>query len=433
MNQPQLRLLSLVLLSACSGKGDGAGAPPFLGDGDDTAGVTEECVEGVVRIAEVRDAMSTVARFVGDEVAVGWLSPNAAGDGGEVQFEVFDTTGASTTGPVSMLSVDVSGWPWPGSYLYSTLGVSGTSIMMAAHTRQYSSLADDGDISVVTGAVYDMETGESLSTGPLSETQYAGDTASGYHPKIMPRDGGFRVLYEDFRRPEPGGGYGDTGPRGGLYYSDVSQAGAVTPFDQQITQYWASGMADTERGAALAGNSVLWLSGSDSDRETVYMKTFEQVSVLTADADDNWLGSLSAAEDDGNLWIAVTEGDRDGSQVKVASDASDWTAETVVSMTSSGPGLTRLVQTGDGLYVVWTIRESLSHDFGFAPVANLDNPITRSSTILRAKKRRDIDDIRAIDGGFEFLFRSAAGSSSDDDQFIDHITVCIDGVRSPSL
>ena len=57
-------------------------------------------------------------------------------------------------------------------------------------------------------------------------------------------------------------------------------------------------------------------------------------------------------------------------------------------------------------------------------------PFEEDTRILFEK---DIDDIRAIDGGFEFLFRSAAGSSSDDDQFIDHITVCIDGVRSPSL
>ena len=190
-------------------------------------------------------------------------------------------------------------------------------------------------------------------------------------------------------------------------------------------------MADTERGAALAGNSVLWLSGSDGDRKTVYTKTFEQISLLTADSPDNWLGSLSAAEDDGNLWIAVTEGDRDGSQVKVSSDASDWTAETVVDMTSDDPGLTRLVHTGEGLYVVWAVRAPLS--FGFAPVDNLDNPITRSVSISGAAYRRDIDDIRAIDGGFEFLFRSAVGNSSDDDQVIDHITVCIDEVSSPAL
>jgi|GEM_PF-4149323 len=429
MNQLRLGLLSFIVLSGCSGKDDGAGAPPLLG-GDDSSVVTEECAEGVVRIAEVSNGRSTSARFVGDDVAVGWLSPNAAEDGGEVQLEVFDTTGTSTTGPVSMLSVDVSGWPWPGAYLYSTLGVSGTSIMMATHTGQYSSLADDGDISIVTGAVYDLETGERRSTGTLSETQYSGSTASGYHPKIMPRGSGFRVLYEDWRKLEPSD-YGDNGPRGGLYYSDVSQAGDITTFDTQISQSWAYGMADTERGAALAGNSVLWLSGSDGDRKTVYTKTFEQISLLTADSPDNWLGSLSAAEDGGNLWVAVTEGDRDGSQVKVSSDASDWTAETVVDMTSDDPGLTRLVHTGDGLYVVWAIREPLS--FGFAPVDNLDNPITRSVSISGASNRRDIDDIRAIDGGFEFLFRSANGNDSSADQVIDHVTVCIDEVSSPAL
>ena len=54
-------------------------------------------------------------------------------------------------------------------------------------------------------------------------------------------------------------------------------------------------------------------------------------------------------------------------------------------------------------------------------------------TISGALTRRDIDDIRAIDGGFEFLFRSANGNDSSADQVIDHVTVCIDEVSSPAL
>ena len=54
---------------------------------------------------------------------------------------------------------------------------------------------------------------------------------------------------------------------------------------------------------------------------------------------------------------------------------------------------------------------------------------------MHAVKRKPIylAHIRAIDGGFEFLFRSANGDSSSDDQVIDHVTVCIDGVSSPAL
>ena len=83
------------------------------------------------------------------------LSPNAAEDGGEGQLEVFDTTGTSTTGPVSMLSVDVSGWPWPGAYLYSTLGVSGCGrllplrIPLKASSRCYGA---DATNALVAGA-----------------------------------------------------------------------------------------------------------------------------------------------------------------------------------------------------------------------------------------------------------------------------------------
>jgi hypothetical protein len=280
-------------------------------DDTDIDRTTNLCTDQVVRLIQIDDSESLAARFSGDKIVATWAEPKSSSEQASVMLARYDKAGEIDVSPRNVWDIDVSDWPWPGTYLYVTLGVSGTNTLVAAHTKynNYSVSTNVQVHSIIQGQVFDDSLSGLSTRQTLSDTAWHNRVISAHHPMVFPKADGFHVAWYDYRLEEPVG-YGQIYTVNGIYFSDVSADGSVSSFDTQISQEWAWGMSGRVRGLDSSPEQTTWISNSDGGRETVWTTNdWSQTALLDEGAGGDGLDYLDTLTAEGEQWMAMVEGE----------------------------------------------------------------------------------------------------------------------------
>jgi hypothetical protein len=374
------------------------------------------CTDQVTRITTVPGSESITARFSDEKIVVAWAEVLSTPTRANVMLAQYTHEGAVDIEPGFVFDMDVSDWPWPGTYFHVSLGVSGSDLLVASNTRaENRTLSSNVQVhSVVQARGYDRSLSPLCLKKTLSDTVWHSSVISAYHPQVFPLDHGFRVVWYDWRTEEPSG-YGQIYHAFGLYHSDLTANGTVSDFDNQITQEWAA----QSRGRRVDSDSAktTWISGSDDDRATIWVSNrWSQIETMQANVAQS-LRYLDTMTDGAEQWVVVIEGEN---LVQLASAGSGWAATTVADSGTRHAAGTRLVSTVDGVFVVWA--EHHDHKIKRFGIAAAENPSRQRTTKADLDGSfTDIQDVRFSDGAVEMITSSEDSTGST----IDLVRICL--------